>query len=136
MFILFVLNVCLVPHVDNTNANIRTDDQVTKKPFTLEEIYLQLYRASGFNGTWISDTEIMVTKTIKSDITVYNVVTKKNKRIFDGSTLPVRMFYNLSCNLILERLQFEVGISLSSRYYDKNLKKYALLMLSIKIYSK
>lgn len=98
----------LVPYVNNINANIRInndDEQVAKKPFTLEEIYLQIYRAAGFNGTWISDTEIMMINFIKSDITVYDVVTKKTKWIFDGLTLSVRIFYNLLCNLILERLQ-------------------------------
>lgn len=82
-----------IPYVNNINANIRInndDEQVAKKPFTLEEIYLQIYRAAGFNGTWISDTEIMMINFIKSDITVYDVVTKKTKWIFDGLTLSLQ----------------------------------------------
>lgn len=103
--------ICLVSHINGTNIRTNNDNQITKKPFTLEEIYLQHYYIFGFNGTWISDTEIMVTDISKNDITVYDVVTKKNKRIFDGSKLPVSIFYNLPCNLISERLQSVVDIS-------------------------
>ncbi|XP_011154777.2 venom dipeptidyl peptidase 4 isoform X1 [Harpegnathos saltator] len=59
-----------------------------KKPFTLEEIYLNLYGQFGFNGTWISDNEIMVENLLFGYITKYNVVTGKKTTIFDGKILP------------------------------------------------
>lgn len=62
----------------------------------------------------------MVTDISKSDITVYDVVTRKNKRIFDGSKLPVSIFYNPPCNLISERLQSVVDISFF-RYFKQTI---------------
>lgn len=88
----YVKRICLVLHINGTNIYTKNDDQV-KEPFTLKEIYLQVYYNFGFNGTWISDTEIMITDTLKRDITIYDVKTKENKRIFDGSKLPVRICF-------------------------------------------
>ncbi|XP_012223654.1 venom dipeptidyl peptidase 4 isoform X2 [Linepithema humile] len=91
-YVLAIAQSRTVSRVDDitTDPPINNDgDQVTKEPFTLEEIYLHLYQSSGFNGTWVSDREIMVADFDTSDITVYNVVTGKNRRIFDGWNLPL-----------------------------------------------
>lgn len=55
----------------------------------------------GFNGTWISDNEIMMDNSFLGDITKYNVVTGEKTTIFDGKNLPVRMRVsrNLSRNV-------------------------------------
>lgn len=91
----FILNLFVVSRVDDISdaPTNNDDDQVSKEPFTLEEIYLHLYQSSGFNGTWLSDREIMVADIETSDINIYDVATGKNRRIFDGWKLPVRIIW-------------------------------------------
>jgi len=57
---------------------------------------------SGFNGSWISDNEFIVWNIVTGDIDITNVKTKETKQIFNGTNLPVRIFYGLLYNLIFE----------------------------------
>ena len=57
---------------------------------------------SGFNGSWISDNEFIVWNVVTGDIDITNVKTKETKQIFNGTNLPVRIFYGLLYNLIFE----------------------------------
>lgn len=100
-----MLNSSVVSRVDDVTTDApanSNNDRVTKEPFTLEEIYLHVHQSSGFNGTWISDREIMVADIETSDIIVYDVVTGETRRIFDGWNLPVRIFRNLRRDCVFE----------------------------------
>lgn len=79
--------------VPRTTGDVTTvrKDEIPKRPFLLEEIYLHLFYSFGFNGTWVSDTEIMIADRISGDITVYDVLTGRSKLIFDGWRLPVSL---------------------------------------------
>lgn len=81
---------------NNTDGNYKSG----KKPFTLEETYLNLFYGSRFNGTWISDTEILIPDIMSNDLHVYDVLTGKSQLIFDGSKLPVRIEEVLYLNRI------------------------------------
>lgn len=93
LLILFAFTIVIgqsktIPRVDDTDIRYKDDIQL-RKPFTLEETYLGLYYSFGFNGTWISDNEIMVGNIITGDITITDVKTKKNRRFFNGLDLPL-----------------------------------------------
>ncbi|XP_020277836.1 venom dipeptidyl peptidase 4 isoform X2 [Pseudomyrmex gracilis] len=74
--------------VSSINDNSTVNDEIKKDPFTLEDIYRRAFYAYGFNGTWISDHEIMVASFLTSSVTVYNVKTGKTTLLFDGTGLP------------------------------------------------
>ncbi|RLU22782.1 hypothetical protein DMN91_005060 [Ooceraea biroi] len=74
--------------VSHADVHVSDIDDHVKKPFTLEDIYLRLFYGYGFNGTWISDTEIIIPDYVTSDLVIYDVATGKTKQIFDGWKLP------------------------------------------------
>jgi len=67
------------------------DGDEEKEPFSLEDIYLHLFYGFRFNGTWISDTEIIIPDFITNDVAIYDVKTGQTKQIFEGRKLPVRI---------------------------------------------
>ncbi|XP_014479089.1 PREDICTED: venom dipeptidyl peptidase 4 isoform X2 [Dinoponera quadriceps] len=79
-----------VSRVDESSIDVPVyKDSDVKKPFLLEEIYFHFYTPFGFNGTWISDDEILMENTILGDITKYNVMTGETTTMFDGKNLPL-----------------------------------------------
>ncbi|KAM0733934.1 Venom dipeptidyl peptidase 4 [Formica fusca] len=124
-----------ISHVNGTNIRINNDNQITKKPFTLEEIYLQYYYIFGFNGTWISDTEIMVTDISKSDITVYDVVTRKNKRIFDGSKLPLPYKFS-SATFSADKQYILFGYNVKQVFRHTTVRNYVVYDVNRSTYEK
>lgn len=124
-----------ISHVNGTNIRINNDNQITKKPFTLEEIYLQYYYILGFNGTWISDTEIMVTDISKSNITVYDVVTRKNKRIFDGSKLPLPYKFS-SATFSADKQYILFGYNVKQVFRHTTVRNYVVYDVNRSTYEK
>ncbi|XP_053982596.1 venom dipeptidyl peptidase 4 [Hylaeus volcanicus] len=56
-------------------------------PFSLEETYDASFRAIGFNGTWITDTEILYIDGYTGDIRLFNVTSKTSRLFLDSSVL-------------------------------------------------
>ncbi|XP_043264684.1 venom dipeptidyl peptidase 4 [Colletes gigas] len=56
-------------------------------PFTLEETYDQSFRATGFNGSWISNTEILYNDDHTGDIRIFDATSGTSSIFLDSSIL-------------------------------------------------
>ncbi|KAH0946793.1 hypothetical protein HN011_002560 [Eciton burchellii] len=79
-----------VSRASNDNSDVHADNyDEDKEPFSLEEIYIHLFYGFRFNGTWISDTEIIIPDVMDGELAIYDVKTRQTKQIFEGQKLPV-----------------------------------------------
>lgn len=85
LYIFHIKYIATVPG----DADISLPESLPKRPFELMEVYYSLYYMFGFNGTWISDTEIMIRSLINGDVSLYDVTTGESKVIFEDHLLPV-----------------------------------------------
>jgi len=83
-----------VSRAGNDNGDVHADshdeDDEDREPFSLEEIYIRLFYGFRFNGTWISDTEIIIPDVMDGNLAIYDVKTGQTKQIFEEWKLPVR----------------------------------------------
>jgi hypothetical protein len=85
------VNLSAVSRASNDNSDVHADNyDEDKEPFSLEEIYIHLFYGFRFNGTWISDTEIIIPDVMDGELAIYDVKTRQTKQIFEGQKLPVR----------------------------------------------
>nr|XP_031850173.1 venom dipeptidyl peptidase 4 [Nomia melanderi] len=67
-------------------GEVEDHDRLTV-PFNLEETYDQSFRASGFNGTWRTDTDILYTDNYSGDLRMFDVTSGISRIFLDSSIL-------------------------------------------------
>ncbi|XP_018402470.1 PREDICTED: venom dipeptidyl peptidase 4-like [Cyphomyrmex costatus] len=87
-FVIVIGQSRTVPNTNDTNIYNKDETQF-RKPFFLEETYFRVFSSFTFNGSWISDDEIIVGDEITGDITITDVKSGETRHIFNGTDLPL-----------------------------------------------
>ncbi|XP_043288116.1 venom dipeptidyl peptidase 4-like [Venturia canescens] len=104
-------------HLGNNNSS--------RVPYNLEEIYKGDFLAMPFNGTWISSNEILYENPTSGDILKYNVETYKRTLILRGSVLD-EYGPNYACKLSPDHSHLLIGYAQHIKFRHSRYRKYAI----------
>ncbi|XP_012054228.1 PREDICTED: venom dipeptidyl peptidase 4 [Atta cephalotes] len=122
----FVIVIGQSRTVPNNDTDIHNKDEIEfRKPFFLEDIYLNTYYMSGFNGSWISDNEFIVWNVVTDDIDITNVKTKETKQIFNGTNLPVSYKFN-TATISADKQYILFGYNTRRMFRHSTIKNYVV----------
>ncbi|XP_011871066.1 PREDICTED: venom dipeptidyl peptidase 4-like [Vollenhovia emeryi] len=124
-FVIVIGQSRAVAYIDSSDIPNKNMDETAKEPFSLMDVYTNFFYMTGFNGTWISDFEIMITDMFFGDVKITDVKTGKSNSIFYGKDIPLLYkMSTVSATISPNRKYILLGCNTLFVYRHSTLKMY------------